>query len=34
MAWRRGPAGVEEQGMYTPGLPRNLGGPVISTEIE
>jgi hypothetical protein len=32
MAWRRGPAGVEEQGMHALGLPRNLGGPAISTE--
>jgi hypothetical protein len=31
-AWRGEPAGVEEQGMYGWGSPRNLGGPVISTE--
>ena len=30
MAWRGGPAGVEEQGMHALGFPRNLGGPVAS----
>src|SRR3954471_17509885 len=28
MAWRRGPAGVGEQGTFTE-VPRNLGGPSI-----
>ena len=30
MAWREGPAGVEEQGMHVLGFLRNLGGPVAS----
>lgn len=34
MAWCRGSAGVEEPGMHALGLPRNLGGPRRSTEIQ
>lgn len=32
MAWRSRTAGVEEQGMFTQGFPRNLGGPLRSSE--
>jgi len=31
IAWRRGPVGVEEQGMHVTGFSRNLGGPAVST---
>ena len=32
MAGLTGPAGVEERGKGTRGVPRNLGGPTVSTE--
>jgi len=33
MAWRGGPTGVEERRHACQGVPRNLGDPVVSTEI-
>ena len=33
MAWPFEPTGVREQGTYAAGLPRNLGGPATSSEV-
>jgi len=34
MAWRQGPAGIEDNGERTEGPPRNLGDPAVSAPIK